>query len=130
MTALAALGWVAASAAIELASRRLRTGASGVFALLATAGVVLLVAACALMALAVSGIGVEPAQHAYGAMSHAFSGWQALHVAVVVLMGAFLLARYWRGLVDARRRATFDHMRILAHYTAAQGLLMLLAWQA
>ena len=63
-------------------------------------------------------------------MTHTLFYWQAQHVAVAVLMGMFVLARLWRGLVDSRRRATFDHARIFAHYTAAQGLIILLAWQA
>jgi hypothetical protein len=62
-------------------------------------------------------------------MAHALFYWQAVHVVVAVLMGVFVLARSWRSLVDHRRRATFDHARLFVHYTAAQGLLMLLAWQ-
>jgi cytochrome c oxidase subunit I+III len=125
---LGALGWLAASAAIEGAGRRLRAGAHGSFALLAAAGIALLVAACLFMARALSGIGIEPTGHAYAALAHAFFYWQALHVAIVVLMGGFLLVRLRHGLVDSRRRATFDHARILAHYTAAQGLLTLVTW--
>jgi cytochrome c oxidase subunit I+III len=63
-------------------------------------------------------------------MAHALFYWQALHAVVVVLMGSFVLARTWRGLVDPHRRATFDHARLFAHYTVAQGLLILLVWHA
>jgi cytochrome c oxidase subunit I+III len=73
---------------------------------------------------------VEPTMHSFGAMAHTLFYWQALHAAVAALMGIYVLARLWRGLVDSRRRATFDHVRIFAHYTAAQGLLIMLAWQA
>jgi cytochrome c oxidase subunit I+III len=82
------------------------------------------------MASALSGSGLEPTRHSFGAMSYALFAWQALHVAVITVMGLFVLARLARGLIDSRRRATFDHARLFAHYTAAQGLVMLLAWQA
>jgi cytochrome c oxidase subunit I+III len=97
---------------------------------MAALGIALLTGACTIMACALSASGVEPTTHSFGAMAHTLFYWQALHAAVATLMGIVVLARVSRGLIDARRRATFDHARIFAHYTAAQGLLMLLAWQA
>jgi cytochrome c oxidase subunit I+III len=129
-SALAALGWIAGSGAFEYAGRRLREKDHRMLVAMIALGIVLLGVACAIMAYALSATGVEPTRHAFGAMAHALFYWQALHVAVAVLMGLFLLARHWRGLVDERRRATFDHARIFAHYTAAQGLIILFAWQA
>jgi cytochrome c oxidase subunit I+III len=128
-TLLAAFGWIAGSAALEIAARQVRDGAGAAFALLTATSLGLFVAAGSTMAMALSGIGMGPQEHAYAALAHAFFDWQALHVAVVLVLGVFLLVRLQRGLVDARRRATFDHARILAHYTAAQGLSMLAVWQ-
>ena len=128
-SALAAAGWIAASAAIELAGRALARGKRPAFAVAVAAGIALVAGACAIMAVALSGTGVRPNAHAWGALAHALFHWQALHTIVVVLTGLFALSRLSRGLVDSRRRATFDHARILAHYTAAQGIVILLAWQ-
>jgi cytochrome c oxidase subunit I+III len=44
----------------------------------------------------------------------------------LVVMGAFTLARFFAGLLDPVRRATFDNTAILWHYTVAQGLFGLL----
>jgi cytochrome c oxidase subunit I+III len=130
LTFIAALAWAGGSAAMEYASRALRRGTSRALAVMTALGVVLSIAACATMASALSGSGLEPTRHSFGAMSYALFAWQALHVAVITVMGLFVLARLARGLIDSRRRATFDHARLFAHYTAAQGLVMLLAWQA
>jgi cytochrome c oxidase subunit I+III len=126
-SALAALGWLAGSATIEYANRALREMRRRLHAAATALGIALLAGAFAAMAGALATTGVEPGRHAFGAMSHALFYWQAVHVAVAVLMGLFVLARAWHGLVDHRRRATFDHARLLVHYTAAQGVLMLLA---
>jgi cytochrome c oxidase subunit I+III len=128
-SALAALGWLAGSAALEYASRALRKMRHRVHAATMALGIALLAGAFVAMACALAATGVEPATHSFGAMAHALFYWQAVHVVVAVLMGVFVLARSWRSLVDHRRRATFDHARLFVHYTAAQGLLMLLAWQ-
>jgi cytochrome c oxidase subunit I+III len=129
LTALAAAGWIAASAAIEFAARRLSAGSLRVFASMIALAIGLFAGGFALTRWALSDAGVQPAIHAWGAMAHTLFYWQALHVAVVVLMGIFVLARLSKGLVSSRRRATFDHVRLMAHYTAAQGLVILLAWR-
>jgi cytochrome c oxidase subunit I+III len=128
-SALAALGWIASSATIEYATRMLRGMRRRMHAATTALGIVLLGGAFAVMAHALESTGVEPATHSFGAMAHTLFYWQAVHVAVAVLMGLFVLARIWRGLVDHQHRATFDHARLFVHYTAAQGMLMLLAWR-
>ncbi|HWN06312.1 MAG TPA: cbb3-type cytochrome c oxidase subunit I, partial [Steroidobacteraceae bacterium] len=130
LSALAALGWILGSAAIEYANRKLRGGKLRALAAMAAIGIALLIGACAIMACALAASGAEPTEHSFGALAHTLFYWQALHTTVAVLMGVFVLARLWRGLVNPRRRATFDHARLFAHYTAAQGLIILLAWQA
>ena len=128
-SALAALGWAAGSVAIEHASRLLRAGTRRAFAGMTALGTGLLAGACVSTACALADSGAEPAEHAYGAMAHTLFYWQALHSAVAALMGIYVLIRLRQGLIDARRRATFDHARLFAHYTAAQGLLILLVWR-
>jgi cytochrome c oxidase subunit I+III len=53
-----------------------------------------------------------------------------LHVLVLFLMGAYNLARSWSGLLDAKRRVSFDNTRLFWHYTVGQGLTGLLAMHA
>ena len=130
LSALAALGWVTGSAAIEYAGRKLHGTKRGTFAIMTAVGIALLIVACTIMACALSASGVEPTMHSFSAMAHTLFYWQVLHAAVAALMGTYVLARVSRGLINSRRRATFDHARIFAHYTAAQGLIILLAWQA
>jgi len=50
---------------------------------------------------------------------------QGQFVAVLVIMGLYTVARSLRGLLDGRRRATFDNTMLLMHYTVAQGLVAL-----
>jgi cytochrome c oxidase subunit I+III len=52
----------------------------------------------------------------------AILAYQALHAVLLVIMGAYTLARSRCGLVSAVRRVTFDNTRLMWHYTAAQGV--------
>jgi cytochrome c oxidase subunit I+III len=49
-----------------------------------------------------------------------------LHVAVLLIMAGYTLARSWCGLLDATRRVTFDNTRLFWHYMAAQGVIGIL----
>jgi cytochrome c oxidase subunit I+III len=68
---------------------------------------------------------LRPHQHAYGAMVYTTLGYQGLHVAVLLVMACYLLARSAHGLLDAVRRASFDNTRLLWYYTVGQGLVAL-----
>jgi cytochrome c oxidase subunit I+III len=65
--------------------------------------------------------GLRPEAHAYGAASFAILAWQAVHVAIVLLMLAYTLARSLAGQLDAGRRLTMDNTMLFAAYTAGQG---------
>jgi cytochrome c oxidase subunit I+III len=129
LSAMSALAWLAGSATLEYADRNLRDGRGPAFAAAVAGSMALAGGALALMTQALSDAGVAPAQHAHGAVTHALFYWQALHVALAGIMGVYTLARLWAGLIDARRRASFDHARLLWHYMSAQALVILLAWQ-
>ena len=75
--------------------------------------------------LAMRSAGVEAGSHAFGATIHALLCWQGAHVVLVALMCGYTLVRRWRGMLDARRRSTFDNTWLMWHFTAAQGLLLL-----
>lgn len=47
--------------------------------------------------------GVDFREHAYGSLIFTLFAFQFVHVAIAVLMAAFVIARVWRGFVDARR---------------------------
>jgi cytochrome c oxidase subunit I+III len=67
----------------------------------------------------------NPMDDARSATLHAMFWWQALHVFVVILMGAFCVARQLAGKLNATQRVCFDNTRLLWLYTCAQGLLCL-----
>ncbi|MGH8167759.1 MAG: cytochrome c oxidase subunit 3, partial [Woeseiaceae bacterium] len=128
-SAISALAWFLCGAAIEYASRALRACRTSAFAGAVFCGIVLAAGAVALMSQALSASNIRPEPHAFGAMTHAFLYWQALHVVLAVIMATYVLARLWSGKIDARRRATFDHARLLWHYMSAQALVILAVQQ-
>jgi cytochrome c oxidase subunit I+III len=65
--------------------------------------------------------GVQPQAHAYGAASFAIASWQAVHVAIALLMAGYTLARSLAGMLDGQRRLTMDNTRLFWLYVAAQG---------
>jgi cytochrome c oxidase subunit I+III len=69
--------------------------------------------------------GLRPTQHAYGATVYAILGYQGLHVALLLVMACYTLARSFCGLLDPARRATFDNTRLIWYYTVGQGLVAL-----
>jgi cytochrome c oxidase subunit I+III len=126
----AALGWMASSAAIEYAGRALRDGKSTLCGSALACGIPIMAAAFVFTAYTVWDTGAQPDRHSYGAVMYALLSWQGLHVVLLALMGAYTLARIWSGLLDRKRRATFDHTRLIWHYTAGQGLIVLLVLQS
>jgi cytochrome c oxidase subunit I+III len=50
--------------------------------------------------------------------------WQGLHVLLVTVMGGYVFARRWAGLLGASRRAAFDCTWLMLYYTAAQGAVI------
>ena len=63
-------------------------------------------------------------------MIYAALAYQGLHVAILLVMALYTLARLWRGLLDRARRVTFDNTRLLWHYMVGQGLVGLVAFHA
>ena len=70
--------------------------------------------------------GLRPDMSSYGAIVYANAFLQAQLVVPVVLMAAFVLARYGAGKLDKVRRVTFDNLMLLWLYAVAQGLFALL----
>ncbi|HEX2492866.1 MAG TPA: cytochrome c oxidase subunit I [Steroidobacter sp.] len=130
-SAAAALNWVVSSVAIALAHRVLqRIEARGALSAAILTGLAAAAIALLFSFNAASQSGARADAHAYGAMMYALLAWQGLHVALVWLMGAYTIARLWAGKLNAVRRGVFDNLRLVQHYTAAQGLLALLVLHA
>ncbi len=91
--------------------------------LLILAAVPLIVGASAAEILAQWDAGVRPAETSYGAIVFALISIQAFYVATLVVMALYTVARSLAGLLNGRRRVTFDNLRMLWLYAVAQGLV-------
>ena len=129
----AASALIGSSAAVAFASRVLRGARAGI----AGSGHGRVRAALLLaLALLPAALGIElyghwqsglrPSTSGYAAAVYMLSVLQGQLVLVLVVMGAFTLARSWCGRLDGVRRVTFDNTMLLWHYAVAQGLVALL----
>jgi cytochrome c oxidase subunit I+III len=122
----AAALYILASALVALASRILRPeGRQRPQRLpwLLAAAVVLVVGGSTTEILAQVRAGVDPTAHAYGAAVYTLVSLQAFFVATVAIMGVYTIARWWAGLLNPIRRATFDNTMLFWHYATVQGLV-------
>jgi cytochrome c oxidase subunit I+III len=128
LPASAALALLASGAALAYASRALRTERwrgpwsmrSGL--VLAT---LLMLASSAIAFDDVWQTGLRPTEHAYGAVVYTILGYQGLHVALLLVMACYVLARSFCSLLDPARRASFDNTMLIWFYTVGQGLVAL-----
>ncbi|MYZ48930.1 cbb3-type cytochrome c oxidase subunit I [Propylenella binzhouense] len=124
----AVLLYLAGAGAVLLAGSFLaRGGGAGnwPFRILLVLAVPLLVAAFGADLLGLWRAGVRPSETSYGAIVFGFAVIQGLYVAALVVMAPYTVARSFAGLLDARRRVTFDNTRMLWLYAVAQGLIAL-----
>jgi cytochrome c oxidase subunit I+III len=123
--------WSAGAAGLYLASSLLILAAGRFLAgnahwplriavLLATA---LMLGGVALDAYGYIQTGLRPDAHSYGATVYTIASIQVFYVAVLVLMGLYVVARSLAGKLGAVRRATFDNTAILWHYATGQALV-------
>jgi cytochrome c oxidase subunit I+III len=80
---------------------------------------------CGLETAAVFGSGVAARDHAYGALVHALWVAALLHVALAILMAAFLLARCVSGHAGPSRPGEIRIVVLFWHYAVALGLVNL-----
>ncbi|MDQ0072281.1 cytochrome c oxidase subunit I+III [Variovorax boronicumulans] len=89
------------------------------------AGFAMLSAACAL-GFDLTGhwrAGLDPRDEAWSASVGMLLGYQAFHVAVLLLMGGYVLVRSWTGRLQPAARATLDNTALMWHCVTAQGVL-------
>jgi cytochrome c oxidase subunit I+III len=124
---LAMLGWMGSSLALEWGNHRLRRG--GAWRAWMTAAIVVsLVLGAIALGLTFApqlAAGVDPSATAYGAIVWTQLCYQAFHTLALLLLAGFVLARLAARLLDGRRRAAWDSLRLLWHYGAAQGVLII-----
>ncbi len=90
------------------------------------AGFLLLVVAAVLQPYPYIQSGLAAAESAYGGAVYMLAAWQGFHVAVLLLMTGYTLARSFAGKLHARRRVTFDNTMLMWHYSCGQGAVALL----
>ena len=117
--ALLAGGWALLEAADRSLSRDRALAAS---AFLAGAAIAV-GASCGVDALALRRAGLDPTSTAYAETVATIVALQAFFAVLVAAMAAYTVARAFAGKLDATRRATFDHTRLMARYAIAQGLV-------
>lgn len=138
--ALPAARWPLGSAALLAAGSLLMAGAAHVLGSAEASGqrllraLVLLAMACTSGAFALDlaahlQAGLDPRAQAWSATVGMLLGYQGFHVAVLLLMGGYVLARSWSGRLQPVARATIDNTLLMWHCVTAQGLLAALAVQ-
>jgi cytochrome c oxidase subunit I+III len=123
---LAMLAWLGSSLALEWGNHRLRRSGryrAWIVAAIA-ASLALSVAALILGFKSTLTAGVDPEASAYGAIVWTLLGYQAFHTVALLLLAVFVVARLVARLLDQRRRAAWDSLRLLWHYGAVQGMLI------
>lgn len=125
------LAWPLASAAllgasgacIAWAGRSLarNLGVARRFSWLLPLAIILLIASVAAEILGQQATGLSPRASAYGASVYTIASLQGFYVVVAAMMAAYAVARARCGLLDARRRNSFDNMKLFWFYTVAQG---------
>ncbi len=116
-TGLLAAGSVAIGLARRVMLRRLALVALVLLAMACVAG--------ASAALWLGHAGLQPKADAWSATVAAMLGYQGLHVAILLLMGTYLIVRSISGRLRAAAHATFDTTMLMWHYTSVQGAVLL-----
>ena len=122
----AALLLAAGSGAMALATRALRAAASRTQRLLRLLMAAAMLCAAASAAIDVGGhllAGLDPRAQGWSASVGMLLGYQAFHVAVLLLMGSYVLARSWTGRLQPQARATIDNTGLMWHCATAQGII-------
>ena len=73
--------------------------------------------------------GLAPRSNAWSATVAALLAWQGFHVAVLMVMAGYLIARRCGGLLTQARRATLDNVSLFWQYSLLQGVLALVLVQ-
>ena len=131
------VGWVASAVLIE-GVRRWNIARSSTTSKIALSATIALALTCAAVAFGANAwghldAGLNPKANAWSATVMTLVSYQGLHVVVIALMAAYLIARVGSGRLASDARATLDNTVLFWQYTAVQGvatvlLVQLLPW--
>ena len=65
--------------------------------------------------------GLNPRAQGWSASVGMLLGYQAFHVAVLMVMGGYVLVRSWTGRLQPAARATLDNTGLMWHCVTLQG---------
>ena len=119
--AIALACYVASAGAVLLASRALHRR-DALPALAMPIALALLAAGFAADLMALWDAGLRPTVHAHAAVSYALLVWQGMHVVVLAIMAAYVVALALVGRLDGTRRLSFDNVMLFWLYTIGQGI--------
>jgi len=127
-TWLSVLLGLASAAAVWAAGRSLVAAKTRTaFYAYMAAGLVLILAGFASLITGLLATDVTPDVHAYGAIVYAIVSYQGMHVALLILLGAYAVARSIAGLLSPVRRMSFDTARLYWNFTVGHGIAALIA---
>jgi cytochrome c oxidase subunit I+III len=123
---LAMLAWLCSSLALEWGNYRLGKGGRTGLAITIAIIVSLALGATAwwMSATPLLEAGIEPDASAYGAIAWTQLAYQAFHGLMLLALAIFVLLRVATKLLDTQHRASWDSLRLLWHYGAAQGVVI------
>ena len=118
--------WVLTALLMEVA-RRWQLARRSMISNAALSVVVSVALVCAMVAFGATGwgqmqAGLQPKANAWSATVMTMVSYQGLHVVVIALMAAYLIARLWSGKLLPDARATLDNTVLFWQYTAVQGI--------
>jgi cytochrome c oxidase subunit I+III len=123
--------WAVGSAAIALAQRsRLAPTRRSRWTLTLQLAFAMSAVIAAFGAIALGHAGLQPRAQAWSATVAALLAYQALHVVVLALMAAVVIARLWARRLLPECRASLDNTALLWHASALQAVLVTLVVQA
>jgi cytochrome c oxidase subunit I+III len=123
--ALGAAALVAASGLIHFATRALDRAATGLFQLAVWLGCAVLAAMTAVQLGWLFDSGLDPVEHAYPATVWTLTLYHLLHVGLALVMGFYVLARYWAGRLRPKRDIDLRNVALFWHFTVLMGLVAL-----
>jgi cytochrome c oxidase subunit I+III len=108
---------------IRLAVLALRGSRTGLFRIAVWLGIAALIGCAGLESLWLAHSGLDPTSHAYPAIVWTILGYFLLHVALALIMGFYVLARFWAGRLAPGYDIDLRNSALFWYYTAFQGLI-------
>lgn len=122
---IALMTLLGAGGLITWAGLNLKRGLNRRFQIAVGLGCVALIIFAALQLNWLYGTGLEPTEHAYPAIIWTLLLYHLLHVAVAIIMGIYVVVRYWAGRLDRKHNLDLRNTALFWYFTVLQGLIAL-----